>query len=116
MTVNGSDPARTVDCLRVVGASDAGTAERLAERVARQVDKQIGRWDAEAVTLDLMLKDRDTPQSKVTLEARIAVRGASNFVATSTLDDLDAAVDDVSHDVSRQVRRFVDKRISTRRG
>lgn len=110
-----STPATTAGCLRVTGAANEQEALQLTERVARRLDARIKRWDQDHLDMHLVIRNRDTSQQKVTLEAHIARRGATYFVASSRLEDILDAVADVAHDIRRQVGRFVDTRVATRR-
>lgn len=108
--------ADTASSLRVTGDTRNGEVERLTERVAAKLDRRLRRWDADRVEAELSIKERDSVQQKVTLEVWIHNNGRTRFVATSGLEDLGAAVDDVATDVARQVGRFVDKQVAARRG
>lgn len=115
-TETAAVPATAERCLRVTGAADEQEVRHLTERVARRVDARLRRWNADQLDMHLVIRHRDTPQQKVTLETNIARRGATYFVATSRLDDLLDAVADVAHDIRRQIGRFVDTRVAARRG
>ncbi len=108
------DKATVANSLRTptLGADDA---ERVATRLAARLDRRLGRFDAERVELEYTIKDRDTVQQKVTLEAWIVAGGRTHLVATSQEADLDAATDDVGSDLLRQVGKFVDRRLAAHR-
>lgn len=93
----------------------ADDAERVTQRLAAKLDRRLARWDADRVEMEYTVKDRDSVQQKVTLEAWIAVTGRTHFVATSNEADLDAATDDVATDLQRQVGKFVDRRLASHR-
>jgi ribosome-associated translation inhibitor RaiA len=111
-----ADTATAASSLRMTGDVRNGEAERLTERVGAKLDRRLARWDADRVEGELSVKERDSVQQKVTLELWIHNHGRTHFVATSALDDLAAAVNDVATDVARQVGRFVDKQVASRRG
>lgn len=115
MPDKATEKATVANSLRTptLGADDA---DRVTTRLAARLDRRLSRFDADRVELEYTVKERDTVQQKVTLEAWIAVSGRTHFVATSQEPDLDAATDDVGSDVQRQVGRFVDRRLTAHRG
>lgn len=101
--------------LRIVGDFPEDEKERLREILSTKLDRRLSRWDDGQVELELSVKDRDTDQQRITLQAWIAVPGQSDFVATSTLGDVPAAVADAGDDLHRQINRFVTRREDERR-
>lgn len=108
------DKASVASSLRTpnLGSDDS---QRVTDRLAAKLDRRLGRWDAERVELEYSVKDRDSVQQKVTLEAWIAASARTHFVATSQQADLDAATDEVATELQRQVQRHVERRRSARR-
>lgn len=101
--------------LRIVTDFKPGEYEEIRKRLASKLDRRLSRWNDEQVELELSVKDRDTPQQRVTLECWVAESGRSRFVATSTRSDLMQAVSEVGEDLHRQIDRFVTKREDRRR-
>jgi ribosome-associated translation inhibitor RaiA len=101
--------------LRVGPQFDASEYDKATEVVAGRLDRRLERFDDEQLELELTVKDRDTPQQRVTLECWIAVSGRTRFVGTSTQDDLWGAVRETAEDVQKQVNKFLTKREDARR-
>lgn len=76
------------------------------------LERRLERWQPEQVELELSVKERDSRQQRTVLECWLA--GAPRFVATSTEQDLDKAVQEVRDDLRRQVNRFVEKKEAAR--
>jgi ribosome-associated translation inhibitor RaiA len=90
----------TVDQLRLgTGFSDT-ERDRILNRL-RKLDRRLRRFPADAVDLELSVKERDATTQKVTLECRLP--GYPSFVATSSEMDLRAALVDVREDLWRQM-------------
>lgn len=106
--------ATAAACTRIANRIPGVDADDLVTRIGAKVDRRLARWDRDQVELELSVKDHDSRQQKVTLEAWIASQGKTHFVGTSKIADLVAAVDDAASDVGSQIGRFVDKRIATR--
>ena len=107
----------TVDkVLRVVPGFRGDERDELVATLSSGLDRRLERWDDEQVEPELSVKDRDDVQQRVVLEAWIAARGRTRFVATSDEQDLHAAVVEVRDDLRRQVDRFVTKGQDARRG
>lgn len=80
---------------------------RIVDRLS-QLNRQLKRFPADATSLELSVKDRDTTQQSMTLEAEVP--GFPRFVSTSNEADFRAALADVRDDMIKQIRREVDKR------
>jgi ribosome-associated translation inhibitor RaiA len=66
-----------------------------------KLDERLRSFPADAVELQLSVKERGTSTQKTTLEAWIA--GQPRLVATSTQTDLDAALIEVRDELIRQI-------------
>lgn len=66
-----------------------------------KLDSRLRSFPDGTVELVLSVKERETPSQRAVLEARID--GFQPMVATSTLADLRAALDDLRDDVVRQI-------------
>ncbi|GIJ12849.1 HPF/RaiA family ribosome-associated protein [Micromonospora andamanensis] len=94
------DPATVAQCLRL----GAGFADRERGRIVEQfstLDARLAGFHADATDMELSVKDREAKGQKVTLECWIA--GRQRIVATSTEEDLHAALNDVRDDLRRQL-------------
>ncbi|MEV2242664.1 HPF/RaiA family ribosome-associated protein [Micromonospora sp. NPDC049891] len=94
------DPATVAKCLRL----GAGFADRERDRIVEQfatLDARLAGFHADATDMELSVKDREAKGQKVTLECWIA--GRQRVVATSTEEDLHAALNDVRDDLRRQL-------------
>ena len=92
------------DRLRILGALSA-------------LAPHLSGWEHDQVDLEVSLKDTQSPDQKVTLQAWLA--GRSHLVATSHERDLDHALAEVRRDLIRQIedersRREPRKRRKTR--
>ena len=90
----------------------ADERDRLVGMLQPKLDRRLERWDADAVELELSVKERDTNSQKVVLECWIA--GEPRFVATSEERELDAAIHEVRGDLFTQIDKHVQK--TTERG
>ncbi|MGH8891728.1 MAG: hypothetical protein ACRDWY_00220 [Actinomycetes bacterium] len=101
MTAVEKDPAALLEhALRL------GTGFRPEDRtrvldVLRSLARHLAGWRQEQVTVEVRVKDRDRPEQKVTLEARLA--GWPTFVATAAHPDLDHALVEARQDLIRHV-------------
>lgn len=73
----------------------------------RKLDRQLRRFPASAVDMELAVKDRDTTAQKVTLEARLP--NLPRIVATSNEPGLRDALMDVREEVWRQIKEQLDR-------
>lgn len=134
----GMDADRVLDRLRAVEAVDLGigpggvdededdsggdgSVERLAlgkgfseserpwvvERLEK-LNRQLKRFPADDVWLELTVKDRDTPAQVVTLSAELP--GFGSVVTSSKENDMPAALADVRDDMVDRIRDAVGKR------
>lgn len=107
--------ATVAECLRIAPEFRADEHEEIRERLAPKLDARLRRFRADQVELEVSVKDRDTSQQKVTLEAWISTKGPSHFVATATDGDVPAALSHVREELHRQIDRFLNKRQQARR-
>lgn len=104
-----ADGARgaSVDLLRVEHGFEESERPRVIE-LLRKLDRQLNRFPADAVDMELTVKDRDTTAQKVTLEAWLP--NLPRIVATSKEHALRDALMDVREDALRQIRDQLDRR------
>lgn len=107
MARNVQEPASLVGRLRVVPQFRPDERDGILE-VLGKLDRRLARFEAHDVELELSVKDRDSRQQRVTLEAWIARFG--HLVATSTQADLQAALMEVRDDLWRQIDKAVERR------
>lgn len=94
-------PSATVDSsLRLGAGFRPDERDELVDRMGA-LDTRLRSFRDDQVDLMLSVKERGTPSQRVVLEADIARFPV--LVATSTLEDLTAALDDVRDDIIRQI-------------
>jgi hypothetical protein len=113
MSTRSQNPA-TVDRLRLGTGFHADERERILD-VLRKLDQRLQRYDADAVDMELTVKDRETTKQKVTLELWIAKPRTDELVATSTETGLRDALNEVREDMWRQLDEMINRRIDARR-
>jgi ribosome-associated translation inhibitor RaiA len=79
----------------------------IVERLEK-LNRQLKRYPADDVWLELTVKDRDTPAMVVTLSAELP--GLGSVVTSSKANDLPAAIADVRDDMVDRIRDSVEKR------
>jgi putative sigma-54 modulation protein len=82
--------------------------DELRECVERRMDK-IGKQVSELAVLEVDLADTRTPIDPVTAEAALQLKGTT-LRAKSAAEDAKHAINLVSEDLARQVKRHRDKR------
>jgi putative sigma-54 modulation protein len=82
--------------------------DELRECVERRMDK-IGKQVSELAVLEVDLADTRTPTDPVTAEAALQLKGTT-LRAKSAAEDAKHAINLVSEDLARQVKRHRDKR------
>lgn len=95
------DGSATVDLQLRVGAGFTEDERPDIVRRFASLDARLRRFAAVDVDMELSINDRDRPGQKVTLECWIA--RMTRMVATSHLNDLDAALIEVRDDLRRQI-------------
>ncbi|MFF5078544.1 HPF/RaiA family ribosome-associated protein [Actinoplanes sp. NPDC000266] len=95
-----NNPATVGECLRVGAGFSQGDRNWIAEQFVT-LDSRLAGFHADSTELEVMVKDRDAPGQKVTLECWIA--GRQKIVTTSTEEDLNAALHDVRDDLRRKL-------------
>lgn len=94
------EPATVATCLRLGGGFAGRERDRIVEQFAT-LDARLAGFHADATDMELSVKDREAKGQKVTLECWIA--GRQRIVATSSEEDLHAALNDVRDDLRRQL-------------
>ena len=82
--------------------------EELRESVERRMDK-IGKQVSELAVLEVELADTRTPTDPVTADGALQLKGTT-LRAKSAAEDAKHAINLVSDDLARQVKRHRDKR------
>ncbi|MDH3706280.1 MAG: HPF/RaiA family ribosome-associated protein [Acidimicrobiia bacterium] len=99
--MNSPDHPATVDTtLRLEGDLKPDDRDRIVASWG-PLDQRLRSFRADAVSLMLTMKERDTPSQRTALEARVA--GFDTFVATSTETDVERALIEVRDDLIRQL-------------
>ncbi len=99
-----ADQATLEKCLILGHGFHEGDHDQVMEALHR-IDHRLAGLEANRVTLELMVKDRDHNDQKVTLEADI---GKAHLVATEENEDLWAAVAAVREEILRQYNDWSD--------
>lgn len=97
----------SIDQLRVEFGFEESERPRIVD-LLRKLDRQLKRFPADAVDMELTVKDRDTTAQKVTLAARLP--NVPAVIATSHETSLRDALMDVREDVWRQIKEQLDRR------
>ncbi|HSK95982.1 MAG TPA: hypothetical protein VK891_05130 [Euzebyales bacterium] len=103
----GTDAHATVDQMRIEFGFEEAERPRVID-LFRRLDRQLKRFSADAVDMELTVKDRDTHDQKVTMEVRLP--NLPRIVATSKETSLRDALMDVREDVWRQIKEVSDRR------
>ena len=101
------DTAASVEQIRIVSEFRTEEHDRIRE-ILSQLDRPLSRFDADAVDMELSVKERDSSTPYTVLECWIA--GWPKMVATSREDDLTRAVTEVRKDLKRQIEKAVSRR------
>lgn len=106
---SGDDRRRgaSLDQLRIGFGFEESERPRVLE-LLRKLDRQLQRFPAEAVDLELTVKDRDTTAQKVTLEAWLP--NMPRVVVTSREHSLRDALMEVREDLWRRLKESLDRR------
>lgn len=105
--------AASVEQIRIVSEFRGDEHARIRETLS-QLDRPLSRFQADAVDLELSVKERDSSTPYTVLECWIA--GWPRMVATSRESDMTRAVTEVRKDLKRQIDRAVDRTVTRRRG
>lgn len=97
----------SLEQLRIAFGFEESERPRILE-LLRKLDRQLQRFPAEAVDMELTVKDRDTTAQKVTLEAWLP--NMPRIVVTSKEHSLRDALMDVREDLWRRINQAVDRR------
>jgi len=110
---DGAEPAdggrrgASLEQLRIGFGFEESERPRILE-LLRKLDRQLQRFPAEAVDLELTVKDRDTTAQKVTLEAWLP--NMPRVVVTSREHSLRDALMEVREGLWRQLKETLDRR------
>ncbi|HSK91719.1 MAG TPA: hypothetical protein VK875_10435 [Euzebyales bacterium] len=97
----------SIDQLRIEFGFEESEHARVLD-VLRKLDRQLKRFPADAVDMELTVKDRDTTAQKVTME--VWLPNLPRIVATSKEIALRDALMEVREDVWRQIKEQLDRR------
>lgn len=97
----------SLEQLRVGFGFEESERPRILE-VLRKLDRQLKRFPADSVDMELTVKDRDTTAQKVTLEAWLP--NMPRMVVTSREHSLRDALMDVREDLWRRLNEALDRR------
>jgi hypothetical protein len=106
-TDDGGRRRASLEELRIGFGFEESERPRILE-LLRKLDRQLQRLPAQAVDLELTVKDRDTPAQKVTLEAWLP--NMPRVVVTSREHALRDALMEVREDLWRQLKETLDRR------
>jgi ribosome-associated translation inhibitor RaiA len=102
------------DRLRIVPEFRSGEHDKVrALLLDGKLARRLSRWPVDDLELEISVKDRETSKQRMALECWIAK--APKMVATSTRQDLEAAVLECRDDLYKQVDKFITKKESERR-
>ncbi|HSJ46881.1 MAG TPA: hypothetical protein VK923_19580 [Euzebyales bacterium] len=104
---DGGRRRASLDQLRIGFGFEESERPRVLE-LLRKLGRQLQRFPAEAVELELTVKDRDTTAQKVTLEAWLP--NMPRVVVTSREHSLRDALMEVREDLWRQLKESLDRR------
>ncbi|CAN5358111.1 hypothetical protein BH23ACT9_BH23ACT9_37890 [soil metagenome] len=107
--------ATIAEVLRVVPGFRSEETDGLVAALTPSLERRLTRYRPEEVEMELSVKDRDTDEQRVVLEAWIAQGKRMRLVATSTRRDLDAAVLEVRDDLVTQINKHLTRIESQRR-
>lgn len=105
--VSATETAASVDQVRIVSQFRSEEHERIRQTLS-QLNRPLSRFEADAVELELSVKERDSSRPYTVLECWIA--GWPKMVATSREPDLNRAVTEVRKDLKRQIEEAVRRR------
>ncbi len=111
-TTPGPDDATVEQCLHLGHGFREEERPHVVELLSK-VDRHLVGRAAGGVRIDLQVKDRDTVQQKVTLEAELA--GLPTTVATAEGDELWTAVAHARDELVRQLEDAKEKRLPNHR-
>ena len=107
--------ATVAECLRIAPEFRGDEHDEIRDRLSAKLDARLRGFREDQVELEVSVKDRDSSQQKVTLEAWISTKGPSHFVATATDGDVQAALSHARDELHRQIDRFLNKRQQSNR-
>ena len=106
-TQTGTNTGATVDQLRIEYGFEESERPRVTE-LLRKLDRQLKRFPADAVDMELMVKDRETLDQKVTMDVRLP--NLPRIIATSKESSLRDALMEVREEVWRQIKEQLARR------
>lgn len=106
-TAAGAREGASVQQIRIGAGFGAAEHDNLRQQFSK-LNRRLKTFPADAVELELSVKDRDTTSQKVTLEAWLPK--FPHIAATSQEGDLHDALMDVREDLLRQIDDEVSKR------
>jgi ribosome-associated translation inhibitor RaiA len=99
--------------LRIVPEFRSDEHEMVRELMSGKLDRRLSRWEASDVELEISVKDRDTSKQHMAVECWISK--LPKMVATSSKQELEAAVIECRNDLHKQIDKFVTKKETQRK-
>jgi ribosome-associated translation inhibitor RaiA len=106
MSETGGD-AGTLDQRLRLGAGFHAAERAGALRALAPLERHLAAWDGDDVDVEVALKDRDGPEQRLTLEARLP--GLPPLVAKSRAKDVDHALVEARKELIRQIEDEKDR-------
>lgn len=106
-TQTGTNTGATVDQLRIEYGFEESERPRVIE-LLRKLDRQLKRFPADAVDMELTVKDRENLDQKVTMDVRLP--NLPRIIATSKESSLRDALMEVREEVWRQIKEQLARR------
>lgn len=99
--------------LRIVPEFKPEEYDTVTELMSGKLDRRLSRWQASDVELEISVKDRDTSKQRMAVECWISK--LPKMVATSTEQEIEAAVIECRDGLHRQIDKFITKKETERR-
>lgn len=103
----GARRRASLEELRIGFGFEESERARILE-LMNKLNRQLQRFPADSVDMELTVKDRDTAAQKVTLDARLP--NLPRIVVTSRESSLRDALMDIREDLWRQLKESLDRR------
>jgi ribosome-associated translation inhibitor RaiA len=99
--------------LRIVPEFRSDEHDQVRELMSGKLDRRLSRWQPEDIELEISVKDRETSKQRMAVECWISK--LPKLVATSSKQDIEAAVIECRNDLHKQIDKFVTKKETQRR-
>jgi ribosome-associated translation inhibitor RaiA len=101
------------DRLRIVPEFRPDEYDMVTELMSGKLDRRLSRWQPSDIELEISVKDRDTSKQRMAVECWISK--LPKMVATSTKQEIEAAVIECRDGLHRQIDKFITKKETGRR-